>query len=165
MRIMGKELEDILVGKQHIVILTHMAPDGDAMGSALALYHWIQICQSEGRSVRETVCAPSALRSVSVIVPNAFPAFYSWMPGAEQIKIYEKEPDACSALIAAAGWAVVKISLIHLDAGALASVFQWKAIVLAVVIWLLTNVVQQTKKWHPLAFIALSAVAGVLFRF
>ena len=99
---MGKELEDILVGKQHIVILTHMAPDGDAMGSALALYHWIQICQSEGRSVSETVCAPSAQRSVAVIVPNAFPAFYSWMPGAELIKIYEKEPDACSALIAAA---------------------------------------------------------------
>ncbi len=102
MRIMGKELEDILVGKQHIVILTHMAPDGDAMGSALALYHWIQICQSKGRYVSETVCAPSAQRSVAVIVPNAFPAFYSWMPGAELIKIYEKEPDACSALIAAA---------------------------------------------------------------
>ena len=80
---MGKELEDILVGKQHIVILTHMAPDGDAMGSALALYHWIQICQSKGRYVSETVCAPSAQRSVAVIVPNAFPAFYSWMPGAE----------------------------------------------------------------------------------
>ena len=47
MRIMGKELEDILVGKQHIVILTHMAPDGDAMGSALA---------DTNLSVRRTVC-------------------------------------------------------------------------------------------------------------
>ena len=72
---------------------------------------------------------------------------------------------ASAALIAAAGWSVVKISLIHLDAASLASVFQWKAIVLAVVVWLLTNVVKQTKKWHPLAFIALSAVVGVLFRF
>jgi hypothetical protein len=61
MRIMGKEFEDILVGKQHIVILTHMAPDGDAMGSALAMYHWIQICQSEGRSVSETVCQCNGL--------------------------------------------------------------------------------------------------------
>ena len=85
---MGKELEDILVGKQHIVILTHMAPDGDAMGSALAMYHYVMDRFAVGQ--------------VSVIVPNAFPAFYSWMPGAEQIKIYEKEPDACSALIAAA---------------------------------------------------------------
>ena len=72
---------------------------------------------------------------------------------------------ASAALIAAAGWSVVKISLIHLDAAALASVFQWKAIALAVVIWLLTNVVKQTKKWHPLAFIAVSAVIGVIFRF
>ena len=72
---------------------------------------------------------------------------------------------ASAALIAAAGWSVVKISLIHLDAASIASVFQWKAIVLAVVVWLLTNVVKQTKKWHPLAFIALSAVAGILFRF
>ena len=39
------------------------------------------------------------------------------------------------------------------------------AILLAVAVWLLTNVVPQTKKWHPLAFIALSAVAGVLFQF
>ena len=72
---------------------------------------------------------------------------------------------ASAALIAAAGWSVVKISLIHLDAASFASVFQWKAILLAVAVWLLTNVVPQTKKWHPLAFIALSAVAGVLFQF
>ena len=72
---------------------------------------------------------------------------------------------ASAALIAAAGWSVVKISLIHLDAASIASVFQWKAILLAVAVWLLTNVVPQTKKWHPLAFIALSAVAGVLFQF
>lgn len=78
---MCKEIENILAGKQHIVILTHMAPDGDAMGSALALCH--------------------AVKNATVIVPNAFPAFFNWMPGAEQIKIYEKEPDACSALIAA----------------------------------------------------------------
>ena len=36
---------------------------------------------------------------------------------------------------------------------------------LAVVIWLLTNVVQQTKKWHPLAFIAISAVVGIVLQF
>ncbi len=72
---------------------------------------------------------------------------------------------ASTALIAAAGWGVVKISLLNLDAGALASVFQWKAIVLAVVIWVLTNLVKQTKKLHPLVFIAISAVAGIVFSF
>ena len=76
---------------------------------------------------------------------------------------------ASAALIAAAGFSVVKIALLDLAAfaqtHALPDLFQWKGVALAVVIWLLTNVVKQTKKLHPLAFIALSAVAGIVFRF
>ncbi len=72
---------------------------------------------------------------------------------------------ASTALIAAAGWGVVKISLLNLGAENLASVFQWKALALAVVIWILTNLVKQTKKLHPLFFIAISAVAGIVFSF
>ncbi len=76
---------------------------------------------------------------------------------------------ASAALIAAAGVSVVKIALLDLAAfaehHALGSLFQWKALALAAVIWLLTNVVKQTKKLHPLVFIALSAAAGVIFRF
>ncbi len=64
---------------QHIVIFTHMAPDGDAMGSSLALWHH--------------------LKKATVIVPNAFPAFLSWMPGADKIRIYEKETEVCNKLI------------------------------------------------------------------
>lgn len=71
---------------QHIVIFTHMAPDGDAMGSSLALWHHLQ--QS----------AVSDQSSV-IIVPNAFPAFLSWMPGADRIRIYEKESEVCNQLI------------------------------------------------------------------
>ena len=63
-----------------------MAPDGDAMGSALAMWHYVR----------------NAERSVHVIVPNAFPAFFNWMPGAAQILIYEKQGRECDALIAAA---------------------------------------------------------------
>ena len=76
----------------HIVILTHMAPDGDAMGSALALWHWITNLKSQ----------ISNLKSVDVVVPNAFPAFYNWMPGADKILIYEKNPNDCNARIAEA---------------------------------------------------------------
>ena len=65
-----------------------MAPDGDAMGSALAMYHYVMDRFSQS--------------SVHVIVPNAFAAFFNWMPGADAIKVYEKEPDACNALIAEA---------------------------------------------------------------
>ena len=81
-------MKEIVEKAKKIVILTHMAPDGDAMGSALAMYHYVmdRFAQS----------------SVHVIVPNAFAAFFNWMPGADAIKVYEKEPDACNALIAEA---------------------------------------------------------------
>ena len=76
----------------HIVIFTHMAPDGDAMGSSLAMWHWIKGLPVTG----------DGLRDVTVIVPNAFPAFLGWMPGADQIRVYEKESASCDKLIAAA---------------------------------------------------------------
>ena len=76
----------------HIVIFTHMAPDGDAMGSSLAMWHWIKGLPVTGDGLRE----------VTVIVPNAFPAFLGWMPSADQIRVYEKESAACDKLIAAA---------------------------------------------------------------
>ena len=37
-------------------------------------------------------------------------------------------------------------------------------IVLAVVLWCLTNVVKKTKKWHPIVFIGISALVGILFQ-
>jgi len=39
----------------------------------------------------------------------------------------------------------------------------WKGLALAIVLWLLTNKVKQTKKLHPIVFIGLSAVVGVVF--
>ena len=64
---------------------------------------------------------------------------------------------------------MVRISLIDTAAykasGALGDLFCWKAIVLAAVIWVLTNVVNPTKKLHPIVFIAAYAVAGIVFSF
>ena len=56
-----------------VAILTHQSPDGDAMGSSLAIYHYIKSLGKEAR----------------VIVPNAFPDFLAWMPGAETILLYD----------------------------------------------------------------------------
>jgi phosphoesterase RecJ-like protein len=81
--------KELISGASHIVILTHMAPDGDAMGSSLALYHWIN-----------DKSQMSNVQSAQVIVPNAFPAFFNWMPGADQIHIYEKQTALCDQLIA-----------------------------------------------------------------
>ncbi len=74
---------------RHIVIITHMAPDGDAMGSALGLYNWLK---------GEWLLA-NGERTLNVIVPNAFPKFYQWMPGAEEITVYETDANRCNELI------------------------------------------------------------------
>lgn len=85
------QARELIAQAKRIIITTHMAPDGDAMGSSLAVFHWLK--QSG---------IASQTSDISIIVPNAFPAFYNWMPGAEQIKLYEKESNACNALISSA---------------------------------------------------------------
>ena len=89
-----EQARQLIAGAQRIVIVTHMAPDGDAMGSALAMYHFVS-CQPGQTCV-------SLQRSVTVIVPNAFPAFFNWMPGVEQVKIYEGHAHECDPLLAQA---------------------------------------------------------------
>ena len=76
----------------------------------------------------------------------------------------------CSVgLIAAAGILVVKIALFRFDAyaasGILTDIFNWKALVLAAGLLVLTRAVKATKKLHPVVFILASAAAGVLFSF
>jgi len=76
---------------------------------------------------------------------------------------------ASTALISSAGFTVAIGCFLHLDAyratGALTDLFEWKAIILAVIVWILTNKVKLTKKWHPIIFIGISAVVGVVLKF
>lgn len=67
---------------------------------------------------------------------------------------------ASTGLIAAAGISVVANNLLSV-AGSVG--INWKGWILAVVIWLLSNKVKKTKGLHPIVFIALSAVAGIVF--
>ena len=72
----------------------------------------------------------------------------------------------CSvALIAAAGFLVVKISLLNVGAETVSGFFNWKGIALAAVILVLTRFVKKTKSLHPIVFIALSAAVGIIFSF
>ena len=74
---------------------------------------------------------------------------------------------ASIAMIFVAGINVAKITIIHTEAlsgpaeNILTSFFDWKAIILAVILFL----VQRKSKLHPVVFIALSAVVGIVFRF
>ena len=70
---------------------------------------------------------------------------------------------ASAGLIAAAGLVVMKSNLLHMEAGWHFPGVNWKGLVLAVVLWILTNVVPKTKKLHPIVFIGLAAIAGIVF--
>jgi bifunctional oligoribonuclease and PAP phosphatase NrnA len=66
-------LQSLLSIPKNIVITTHRNPDGDAIGSSLAVYHYLS---QFGHSVR-------------VMAPSEYPDFLSWMPGASEILIYD----------------------------------------------------------------------------
>ncbi len=76
----------------------------------------------------------------------------------------------CSvALIAAAGYLVIKLSLLNVElfqqTGEILSLFNFKAIALAAVLLALTRWVKPTKNLHPIFFIGLSALVGIILKF
>lgn len=56
----------------------------------------------------------------------------------------------------------VLLNQFWLDGG---SLIKWPGLILAVVLLVLTNRVKKVKDWHPIVFIAFSAVVGIVFRF
>ncbi|MFR9165899.1 MAG: DHH family phosphoesterase [Dysgonomonas sp.] len=77
------QVEKLLDEYSKIVIVTHVSPDGDAIGSSLGLFHYLYDSGNE----------------VTVIVPNAFPEFLKWIKGAKDILDYEKYSDYAKKLI------------------------------------------------------------------
>ncbi|MBQ0118262.1 MAG: DHH family phosphoesterase [Bacteroidales bacterium] len=73
------QVQSLIAHASQIVILSHMSPDGDAMGSSLGFRHWIKGCMPE--------------KEVTNIVPNSFPSFLHWMPGAKDIVVYEQQSE------------------------------------------------------------------------
>ena len=66
-----------------IVIVSHVSPDGDAIGSSLGLAQFLD----------------SQDKTVNVIVPNAFPDFLKWMPGSKDILLYDRYKEFADKLI------------------------------------------------------------------
>ena len=67
-------IKTLLSTPQKIVIIPHKNPDGDAIGSTLALWHYLK------NENQEAV----------VIAPNDYPKFLKWMPGNKDILNFEK---------------------------------------------------------------------------
>jgi bifunctional oligoribonuclease and PAP phosphatase NrnA len=61
---------------KNIVLLSHLNPDGDALGSSLGLYHFLQ-------SFHYT--------NLSVLLPNGFPPFLAWMPESSKIILADRD--------------------------------------------------------------------------
>jgi phosphoesterase RecJ-like protein len=78
-----RSVQQLLSEPQKIVIVPHKNPDGDAIGSTLGLCHYLR---SKGHEAR-------------VIVPNDFPKFLKWIPGTQDILIYEWEQATAEKLI------------------------------------------------------------------
>ena len=70
---------------------------------------------------------------------------------------------ASTGLIAAAGFSVIISNLFNTGAGLSLAAINWKGWILAIVVWLLSNKVKKTKKLHPIVFIGISALAGIVF--
>jgi len=117
-----------------------------------------------------SICATIGLGTPSVIIILIIAKFLSGFNDNKYVKsaFYTIRP-ASTALIAAAGVLVLKISLLNTEVlgqgGGVLGVFDFKAILLAAIMFLITNFVKPAEKLHPVVFIALSAVAGVLFQF
>ena len=68
-------VKQILSEPKKIAIVPHRNPDGDAYGSSLALYHYLLKFNHK----------------VTIVSPNDCPEFLKWMPGEDQIVIYEND--------------------------------------------------------------------------
>lgn len=64
---------------EKIIITAHHKPDGDAMGSTLGLYNYFK----------------NAGINSSVIVPTDYASNLNWLPGNNDVRIYEDDMQAC----------------------------------------------------------------------
>lgn len=71
------ELKAQLASPKDIVILSHRNPDGDAIGSSLALYHYLT---GHGHAVH-------------VVLPSEYPDAFLWMPAIQNIIVFDNDPD------------------------------------------------------------------------
>ncbi|TDP57971.1 DHH family phosphoesterase [Flavobacterium dankookense] len=76
-------IHNLLATPKKIAIIPHRSPDGDAMGSTLALYHFLLKMNHQP----------------VVIAPNDFPNFLAWLPSSETVLIFENDRANCTKVI------------------------------------------------------------------
>jgi phosphoesterase RecJ-like protein len=76
-------ISDLLSKPLRVLITTHSNPDGDAIGSSLALASYLKKIN----------------HSVQLMVPDPYPDFLAWMPGHEEILVYAADEGECKKAI------------------------------------------------------------------
>lgn len=80
------EITAELAKAENIVIVPHKGPDGDAIGASLGLFLFLK---EKGHNVH-------------VISPNDYPHFLKWLPGNDEVIIYEQSRTQAEKLISEA---------------------------------------------------------------
>ncbi len=81
-----EQVKEFMLAANSCVIVAHKSPDGDSVGSSLALFHFLM-----SMDINVVVCHPD-------VAPNTF----DWMIGIDDIVTFQHEPDKVSSLIEAA---------------------------------------------------------------
>lgn len=76
-------LRSLVNNSTNIVNICHTNADGDALGSVLA---WAEYLKQQGKNV-------------TVIVPDMYPDFLQWLPGAQSIVRFDKKKDEATQLL------------------------------------------------------------------
>ena len=78
-----KELSEHFFSSENILLISHINPDGDAIGSQLALYHYLK---ANGKNA-------------DMITPNYLQEFLKWMNGADLINVFIHQREKCKKLV------------------------------------------------------------------
>ncbi|MBN1107285.1 MAG: bifunctional oligoribonuclease/PAP phosphatase NrnA [Bacteroidales bacterium] len=81
-----KELIKLLKASENILLISHINPDGDAIGSQLALWHYLS----------------GTGKNVTMMTPNYLQEFLKWMEGSDQVNVFIRNRSKCRSLISAA---------------------------------------------------------------
>lgn len=85
--LLKKQIEE----SNNIVLLGHRNPDGDAMGATMGLWG---VLKQLGKNA-------------TVVVPNDFPSYLSWISGTEEAMVFSKNPEDTKRVLAEAEFAVM----------------------------------------------------------
>lgn len=82
-----EKIKAVIMQREPVVVISHINPDGDAIGSGIALALYLK---------KKKV-------PVDVIIPNEVPEFLRWMPGFDMVLTFKSNSEACRNALSNAG--------------------------------------------------------------